>query len=217
MSPNPVLVWSFDDTLYPKLELDAPREITCLSYCPYDENIIIGGMINGQLIIWDLKNRMKFVENGKTLSDNQERNRTKLYSIMNWPNNVRTQHKPVRSAAITPLELSHKKAISSIKWLNRKHFIASTGQIQESLKPNEFFRQFISTSLDGTISFWDLDYIDPNESKNTANIKKKNIWPESMREEVSEYERLNGIIRPIYTVLYDRPITNLVCDEGRFR
>lgn len=46
---NPMLIWSFDDPLYPKLELEAMREISCISFCPYDGNIIVAGTSNGQV------------------------------------------------------------------------------------------------------------------------------------------------------------------------
>ena len=68
---NPVIVWSFDDTLYPKLELEALREVTCISFCPYDGNLIVGGTKNGQLIIWDLTDRIKKVETEERLNPEQ--------------------------------------------------------------------------------------------------------------------------------------------------
>jgi len=59
---NPVLLWSFDDLLSAKLELTAPREVTTVKFCPYDGNLIVGGTINGQIIIWDITDRLKKVE-----------------------------------------------------------------------------------------------------------------------------------------------------------
>jgi dynein intermediate chain 3, axonemal len=65
---NPVLVWSFDDMLKPKLELNSPREIISIKFCPYDGNVIIGGTINGQIIIWDIRDRLHKVEHIEVLS-----------------------------------------------------------------------------------------------------------------------------------------------------
>lgn len=62
LETNPVLIWDFEDTLYPKLELDALREISVISFCPYDGNIIVGGTTNGQLIIWDIRDRLQNVD-----------------------------------------------------------------------------------------------------------------------------------------------------------
>ena len=68
---NPVIVWSFDDTLYPKLELEALREVTCISFCPYDGNLVIGGTKNGQLIIWDITDRIRVVETEEWLNPDE--------------------------------------------------------------------------------------------------------------------------------------------------
>jgi dynein intermediate chain 3, axonemal len=59
---NPVLIWSFEDLLNAKLELTAPREVTTVKFCPYDSNLVVGGAINGQVIIWDITDRLKKVE-----------------------------------------------------------------------------------------------------------------------------------------------------------
>ena len=45
-----VLVWSFDDSLRPKLMLESKREVTAVSFCPYDGNVVVGGCKNGQVI-----------------------------------------------------------------------------------------------------------------------------------------------------------------------
>lgn len=45
-----ILIWSFTDCLSPKLILECPREVTSVAVCPFDNNIIVGGCINGQVI-----------------------------------------------------------------------------------------------------------------------------------------------------------------------
>lgn len=219
--PNSVLLWSFDDTLYPKLVLETPREVTYLSFCPYDANVLIGGLITGQLIIWDLQNCLHRVENPEALTNKQETNRKKMHSFMAWSKFVENlQQNVVQPAAISNYELSHKQLITSVKWLNRKHSIAPTGLIQESVKPNELFRHFATSSLDGTISFWDLDFVNsdisPAEMKRTDTKRKLSIrtMPE---ESVSPYDKLNGIFSPIYAVACEQPVSSLVYDEGLFR
>lgn len=218
---NPVLLWSFDDTLFPKLVLETPREVTFLSFCPYDSNILLGGLITGQLIIWDLTNCLHRVENPEALSDKQEKNRAKMHSFMVWSKFVENQQRNVvQPAAISHYELSHKQSVTSIKWMNRKHSMTSTGLIQESVKPNEFFRNFVTASLDGTVSFWDLDFV--NTDMSPAEIKradtKRKLSIRSMPEEfVSPYEKLNGVFQPTYAIACEQPISSLVYDEGLFR
>lgn len=221
MLPHPVLLWSFDDTLYPKLVLETPREVTFLSFCPYDSNILIGGSVTGQLVIWDLKNCLHRAEHPDALSDKQKQNREKMYSFMAWSKFVENlQRNKVLPAAISHYELSHKKQITAIKWLNRKHSIASTGLIQESVKPNEVFRHFVTASLDGTVSFWDLDFINsdisPAEIKR-ADTKRKMSTRAIPEQPISPYEKLNGTFRPIYVTTCEQPISDLIFDDGLFR
>lgn len=221
MNSNPVLLWSFNDTLYPKLVLETPREVTHLSFCPYDSNVLIGGLITGQLIIWDLKNCLHRVEHSIELSNKQTKNREKLYSLMGWSKFVENlQPNVIHPAAISNYELSQKKRITSIKWMNRKQSIASSGLIQESIKPNEFFRHFVTASLDGTVAFWDLDFahadINPIEMKRTDTKRKLSIRivPE---QPVSPYDKLNGVFCPIYLATCEQPISSLIFDEALFR
>lgn len=221
MKSNPVLLWSFNDTLYPKLVLDTPREVTHLSFCPYDSNVLIGGLITGQLIIWDLKNYLHRVEHSTELSRKQTKNREKLYSLMAWSNFVENQQPNVIfPAAISNYELSQKKRITSIKWMNRKQSVATSGLIQDSIKPNEFFRHFVTASLDGTVAFWDLDFahvdISPAELKR-ADTKRKLSLRVVPEQPVSPYEKLNGIFCPVYVTTCEQPISSLIFDEGLFR
>lgn len=221
MHANPVLLWSFVDSLYPKLVLETPREVTFLSFCPYDANLLIGGLITGQLIIWDLKNCLHRVEHPEELSDKQEKNRNKMHSFMTWSKFTdNLQQNVIHPAAVSHYELSHKKLITSIKWLNRKHNVATTGLIQESIKPNEQFRQFVTASLDGNVLFWDLDFVNsdlaPKEIKRTDTKKKLSIRtvPEKC---ISPYDKLNGVFCPIYAATCEQPISSLIFDEGLFR
>ncbi|XP_050074331.1 dynein axonemal intermediate chain 3-like [Anopheles maculipalpis] len=50
----PVLAWNFEESLMPKLWLDSPREVTALSFCPYDGRLLVGGLSSGQIAIWEL-------------------------------------------------------------------------------------------------------------------------------------------------------------------
>uniref|UniRef100_A0A182PKY4 WD repeat-containing protein 63 n=1 Tax=Anopheles epiroticus TaxID=199890 RepID=A0A182PKY4_9DIPT len=53
----PVLAWNFEESLVPRLWFDSPREVTALSFCPYDGRLLVGGLSSGQLAIWELTER----------------------------------------------------------------------------------------------------------------------------------------------------------------
>lgn len=46
---NYVLVWSFNDSLSPKLALECTKEVTVVAVHPLDGTLIVGGCANGQL------------------------------------------------------------------------------------------------------------------------------------------------------------------------
>lgn len=76
---NPVL-----DILYSKLRFEAPQEVTFLLFCPYDADILISGLRIGQLVIWDLKDRLANIENANTMSIEQDEICDRFDLSMNW-------------------------------------------------------------------------------------------------------------------------------------
>lgn len=213
MEPNIVTMWSFDEKLYPKLELETSREITCLSYCPYDENLLVAGTSNGQLIIWDLKNRLKKVETEEVLTSAQTRYRIAMRSFLNWTKREEAV-RIVRPVALSNLQNSHRSAVTTIEWLDRNAFVTATGLVR--IKPGGSYRFIVTASLDGTIAFWDMDFFDEVAAKN-PNAPRKLKLPAHMVESASDYERLNGLFRPLFVAMYDRPINCLFVDSGIFR
>jgi dynein intermediate chain 3, axonemal len=119
---NPILIWSFDDPLYPKLELESIREISCISFCPYDGNIIVGGTVNGQIIIWDLKNRFESIETETIFTPTQQKHRNEIRENLKWNVNAEdSNNKIVLPAVVSNIERSHEMAITGIKWLAQNY------------------------------------------------------------------------------------------------
>ncbi|XP_029474213.1 WD repeat-containing protein 63 isoform X2 [Rhinatrema bivittatum] len=54
LTPSLILIWSFTDPIHPQLMLECPDDIYCFQFCPSDPNIIAGGCINGQVVLWDI-------------------------------------------------------------------------------------------------------------------------------------------------------------------
>lgn len=55
ISPSFILIWSFEDPIQPKLFLEAPNEVFSFAFSPTQPNIIAGGLLNGQVALWDIK------------------------------------------------------------------------------------------------------------------------------------------------------------------
>lgn len=208
-------MWSFDDHLNPKLELETPRQVTCISYCPYNENLVIGGTINGQLIIWDLTGRLEKVETEEILTFAQLKYRSAMRRFLLWTKEM-NQEQIVRSAAISSLELSQKAAITAIEWFNQRHFVAPTGLVRESESPDAKNSFFATASVDGTIAFWDLSFSNANENRKVSRARKKKI-PDFMVKEESPYARLNGLFCPLFLLVLNRPVTSIIMDHALFK
>ncbi|KAF4793094.1 hypothetical protein TURU_114834 [Turdus rufiventris] len=49
-----ILLWSFFDPLCLQLVLKAPEDIYCFQFSPSDPNMIAGGCVDGQVVLWDI-------------------------------------------------------------------------------------------------------------------------------------------------------------------
>lgn len=212
LQPNPVLLWCFDDTLYPKLELATAREITCISFCPYDENVVVGGTINGQLVIWDLKGRLRKVENEEVLTAAQARYRVAMRLFLDWTKQDDAE-RIVRPVALSSMLYSHKAAVTAITWLSKDCYVAAAGNVK--INKHGAYRYIATASLDSTIAFWDLDFVDEQEARKPSAGRKLKL-PAHMVEKPSEYERLNKYFRPQFIVMYNQPINGMLMDSGVF-
>ncbi|XP_075567516.1 dynein axonemal intermediate chain 3 isoform X5 [Pelecanus crispus] len=67
-----ILFWSFFDPIHPQLMLECPEDIYCFQFSPSDPNIIAGGCINGQVILWDISQHEEKLQNAKTVADGIE-------------------------------------------------------------------------------------------------------------------------------------------------
>lgn len=206
-------MWSFVDTLFPKLELETSREITALTYCPYDGNVIVGGTINGQIMIWDMRNRLLKVETEEILTPNQIRFRSAMWSFLDWTKQD-NQDRIVRPVALSALQFSHKAAVTGFQWIDKKYFITTTGIIRENINGNN--RYFVTFSVDCTIAFWNLDFFDEVEARKPSAAKKIKL-PDHLQQEKSDYEHLNRVFRPQLIIVYNRPITSIVFDQAIYK
>lgn len=70
-----------------------------------------------------------------------------------------TETQLIRPTAMSSLKYSQKGDISRITWVSAYHKIDKNGRIislPENTDLDDLSWQFITTSLDGTIAFWDL-------------------------------------------------------------
>ncbi|KAK4882059.1 hypothetical protein RN001_005378, partial [Aquatica leii] len=209
---SPVLLWCFNDNLNPKLYLQSPREINALSFCPYNENILVGGCVNGQIVIWDITDKISRVEKQEILTTRQQNYRTLMNSLINWMKNTRNV-RVVRSVVVSNLAHSHRSHVTAIKWISPYREITRSGQIKD-IPENEHRSslQFLTSSTDGTVLAWDLNVVPTDKERAAAGVPKKRrsrlkSRPEGLVSDVSPLQPLNRIFKPIFKVNFVVPGT----------
>ncbi|CAF4813187.1 unnamed protein product [Pieris macdunnoughi] len=198
---NPVLIWSHIDSLIPKLTLESPREVKILSFCPFNENILIGGCINGQIILWDLSNKLENVEKMEVLSEKREKYRIAMNAHMGWMKNVQ-DNAVVQPTALTNLVTSHYGPITSINWLSPNFTITPTGKSIFN-KDNKKSLMFFSGSDDGVILIWNLsvENVTQFEGKKVKKSKRVPKRPSGLLVDVSEFKVLDRVLQPCYKIV----------------
>lgn len=200
---NPVLIWSFLDGLSARLLLDAHREVVTLAFCPYDENLLVGGCTNGQVIIWDIRHKMQHVEEEEILTNDQQRYRTFMFSLMEWMKNIK-DIKLVPIAAVSNLEYSHRSAVTRIVWLPNYYEISKTGQLTLIPEDREDTSlQFATSSEDGTVLFWDLlarPTLQAGSYRPQRRLRRLKKRPSALEMDVSPFRILNRLLKPSYRI-----------------
>ncbi|XP_055538396.1 dynein axonemal intermediate chain 3 [Wyeomyia smithii] len=205
---GPVLLWSFDDTLAQKLELRSSREVTALSFCPYDANLLLGGLTNGQVIIWDLEGHLERIERVENNSLQQIGNRKIIRKQMGWCA-FEAMDRTVEPVATSALDKSPRRQILVIKWLPRNYYCATTGQIR--IHAEKLHRFVLTASIDGSICFWDLDFTVPSIRKAAQSTKTVNTG------EYSPYQCLDNVFYPIFRIKCETSISSLSIDEAFYK
>ena len=54
-----MLVWNFADPIHPQLILKSPHEVLTFAFNPTNPNLVAGGCINGQVVLWDLSSGLE--------------------------------------------------------------------------------------------------------------------------------------------------------------
>ncbi|KAG8519517.1 WD repeat-containing protein 63 [Galemys pyrenaicus] len=115
LQPSLILFWSFSDPIHPQLMLESPDDIFCFKFCPSDPNIIAGGCINGQIVLWDITAHAERIENIKTGGSRSKKATLKPMFLLEPDSNKEVAY--IRHCAVSSIENGHKKAITDIHWL----------------------------------------------------------------------------------------------------
>ncbi|KAK7889892.1 hypothetical protein WMY93_025452 [Mugilogobius chulae] len=150
VTPSFILFYSFVDPCTPQLLLECPDDILAFEFSPSDANIIVGGCVNGQVVLWDISAYVTHLQGiqpgGRKGSAN-----TKAFDLDNSKEN---KTPVVRHCALSALENSHKAPITDVQWLPQTFELTKAGLPMEN-KYN-ISVQIVTCSPDCFVLFWDI-------------------------------------------------------------
>ncbi|KAI9002305.1 WD40-repeat-containing domain protein [Gaertneriomyces semiglobifer] len=143
-----ILVWNFHDPIHPQLILEAPEDVQCFQFNPLEPNIIAGGCVNGQIVIWDIaeyhdKLKVSRRTGATSGSRDQQQERVSETPSIHW-------------VAVSSIEASHRGSITDLQWLPRNMELGHNGELVD--KGDMGHKQLVTSSLDGQMAFWDTRY-----------------------------------------------------------
>uniref|UniRef100_A0A8D2JD23 WD repeat domain 63 n=1 Tax=Varanus komodoensis TaxID=61221 RepID=A0A8D2JD23_VARKO len=167
----PILFWSFADPIHPQLMLECPEDIYSFQFSPSNPNIIAGGCMNGQVVLWDISEYEERLLNAKSGTGGSK---STTPSFMLQQQTGKEPHL-VRYCAVSSIEYGHKSVITDIHSLGGDIFLLyllgtfgySGITLTDFLTP----WPFLSLFLGSTIYFWDLRAHRP--ALQPSNEKKK--------------------------------------------
>ncbi|KAJ3118520.1 WD repeat-containing protein 63 [Phlyctochytrium bullatum] len=131
------------------------KSISCVDWHPTqkDPNIIAGGCVNGQILLWDIseyQDKLKSSKKPKTADGRSQ----KVSGGERGDRNVDASIPVVKSIASSSIEFSHRMLITDIQWLPRNLELSHhSGEIVEN--GDNGSRQLVTCSSDGQVFFWD--------------------------------------------------------------
>ncbi|XP_023554822.1 WD repeat-containing protein 63 [Octodon degus] len=157
VSWHPTIYGERDTTWFPFaadseiLMLESPDDIFCFKFCPSDPNIIAGGCINGQVVLWDITAHADRLESTKAGGGGSKKAVLKPMFLLEPDSNKEAMY--IRHCAVSSIESGHKSVITDIHWL-----------------ANTFEKKDLCKLPFSTICFWDIR---PQKTLTPAPTEKK--------------------------------------------
>ncbi|KAM4642787.1 dynein axonemal intermediate chain 3 [Discoglossus pictus] len=162
LKPSMIIFWSFNDPIHPQLLLECPDDVYCFEFCPSNPNIIAGGCINGQVVLWDISAHEEKLTMKKPGVNPTPAPKTGL--------ETKAPKGPqfVRFCAVSSIEHGHRNVITDIHWLPDFLELSRAGIPYEN--KNGCSVQLVTCSPDCNVMFWDIRLLKP--STQTATERK---------------------------------------------
>lgn len=199
-----VLIWCETDPYRPKIYLRSPRAVNCLLFCPTNYDLLLGGLSSGQIIIWDLTNKLYEVERKEILTHEEAKHRVIVQSYVSWIKDMYDKNEINRPTVVSSLFHSHTESVTGLSWLQPEYKFGKLGHVTPN--PQDKNVQFFSSGMDSIIYVWDL-----NQRAITSEEvieRKKRFRPSDILVDQSPFRRLDTHLRPFYKIVIQNPSTN---------
>ncbi|CAM9349970.1 unnamed protein product [Ectocarpus sp. 12 AP-2014] len=156
-----VLLWDFADLIHPMLKLESPHEIFCFRFNPSIPGTVVGGAINGQVVMWDIAKALTSIDQKKRKQSVRHIGKPGLG--VGDDDEAVAALPPVTPHAVSHIDMSHRRLVADLAWLPTTTQVNSKGQLLGSEYITEHTHQFITVASDGQCLIWDTRYQEISE------------------------------------------------------
>ncbi|NXG52666.1 WDR63 protein, partial [Psilopogon haemacephalus] len=208
--PQSVIVfWSFSDPIHPQLMLECPEDVYCFRFSPSDPNIIAGGCINGQIVLWDISQHEEKLQNANTVADKVEVTAVNITnaSILNILQSTcggnmiqqsSTELPLVKYCALSSIEHSHAKSVTDMYCLPDYFKDVRTSAAVENRA--QACVQLVTCSSDCSVLLWDIPVTkDQQPSSEKIRVQEDFYMPPGIPD---TSKQLDLCWKPLIKVLY---------------
>lgn len=159
-----VLDFSDNDIISLSYLLETPIEVTTIEWHPENPNVLVGGCLNGQIIIWDLSSEDHVKTSGSKKSGGGEDDGGQM-------NDEKAQHKHMKHLCHSVIQQSHKAFVADLA------FVPPSINVDKRAPSEGKHTHLISASEDGIVNIWDTRIVD----KDALKIASETQWRPFLR------------------------------------
>ncbi|XP_030628081.1 dynein axonemal intermediate chain 3 [Chanos chanos] len=197
LNPSFIVFWSFSDTINPLLLLESPADVSAFEFCPSKPNIIVGGCMNGQLVLWDISGQLERLDGGGGKSTLSNRSDT-----LGFKDKQENETPVLRYCAVSSIESGHKGPITDVQWLPESFEISRTGIPVENR--NGMCVQIVTCAPTCCVMFWDIRAPETTQTSSEKRLKEKIKCVENLHGLLNTFRHLDLSWKPILQVHFPK-------------
>lgn len=142
-----IMLWDFKYLVRPQVLMQCEHELFTFKFNSKNNNIVAGGSVSGQVLLWDLREAMELIASRSRRSGADEADEDET-----------TSAPIVAPRYVSSIDYCHKRPITDIFWLPPNIQINYRGHIVGDSHLDGESHQFVSIATDGQVMVWDTRY-----------------------------------------------------------